>query len=366
MAKPKHVAHPDSPLGRTISSSPTDVWNDSCASEELEYALAYGAVGATTNPSIVLGVLQKELAAWKGFILELAASNPGANEEEIAWKLIEEMGMRGAKLLMPVFEREHGLKGRLSMQTNPVNYRNADRLVKQALHFHGLAPNIQVKIPVTAAGVEAIEEATRLGVTINATVCFTLPQAIAVAEAVERGLKRRAAEGLPTDNIKPACTIMIGRTDDWLKAVAKRDGVVITPGHLDWAGLAVIKRAYGVFGERRYRTRLLAAAYRHHMHWSELIGGDMILTIPYNWQVLFNQSDIEVKNRIADPVSPQIVAELYAKFPDFQRAYDEGGIAIPDFDRYGATVRTLRTFIEAYRDLLAIVREVMLPPPEKA
>ena len=67
--------------------------------------------------------------------------------------------------------------------------------MEQAVHFNGLAPNIQVKIPVTAAGIVAIEEATRLGVNINATVSFTLPQAIAVAEAVERGLDRRAKEG---------------------------------------------------------------------------------------------------------------------------------------------------------------------------
>jgi transaldolase len=366
MDKPTHAAPTDSPLGRTVATSPTDIWNDSCAAKELEYALAYGAVGATTNPSIVLGVLKKELGAWKGFILDLVSNNPHANEDEIAWKLIEEMGLRGARLLAPVFKREKGRKGRLSMQTNPVNYRNREKLVEQALHFHGLAPNIQAKIPVTAAGIEAIEEATRLGVTINATVCFTLPQALAVAEAVERGLDRRAAEGLSVDNLKAACTIMIGRTDDWLKAVAKRDGIVITPGHLDWAGIAIMKKAYGIFRTRGYRTRLLAAAYRHHMHWSELIGGDLILTIPYAWQVQFNGSDIEVKNRIDNPVAPEVVAELYSKFPDFRIAYDEGGISVTDFDRYGATVRTLRSFIEAYRDLLAIVRDVMLPPPEKA
>ena len=54
---------------------------------------------------------------------------------------------------------------------------------------------MQVKIPVTEAGIHAIEEATYHGVSINATVCFTVPQAVAVAEAVERGLNRRAASG---------------------------------------------------------------------------------------------------------------------------------------------------------------------------
>ena len=46
------------------------------------------------------------------------------------------------------------------------------------------------------------------------------------------------------------CTIMIGRLDDWLKIVAKKENIVITPGHLDWAGIAAIKKAYGLFRQR--------------------------------------------------------------------------------------------------------------------
>lgn len=354
-----------SPLHETVSTTETDVWNDSCAMSELQYSIANGSVGATTNPSIVLSVLKKELGAWKGTIAKAIQDNPTADEEIIAWKVIEEMGLRGAELLMPIFEREKGRKGRLSMQTSPVYYMNAPKLVEQAVHFNTLAPNIQVKAPVTAAGVEAFEEMTYRGVTINATVSFTLPQAIAVAEAVERGLKRREKEGLDTSFLFPACTIMIGRTDDWLKIVAKREGITLTPGHLDWAGVAVMKKAYTIFKQRGYRTRLLAAAYRSHLHWSQLIGADMILTIPYDWQVLFNKSDVEVKPRINDPVDPAIIDELYRKFPDFRRAYDEDGMKPEEFLGYGATARTIRTFIEHYRELCGIVRDVMIPNPDK-
>ena len=352
-----------SPLHRTVHGAPTDVWNDSCSPRELEYAIGNGAVGATTNPSIVLAVLKKEFDAWKGELRQLIDENPTATEDAIAWKLIEEMGLRGAEMLLPVFERERHLKGRLSMQTNPVNYRNVPALVEQAVHFAGLAPNIQAKIPATAAGIAAIEEVTRLGVIINATVSFTLPQAVAVAEAVERGLDRRAKEGHDVSAMRPVCTIMIGRLDDWLKVIAARQGVVTTPGHLDWAGVATFKKAYGLFKARGYRARLLAAAYRHHLHWSQLIGGDVILTIPYEWQVQFNKSDVEVKPRIDDPVDPAIVDDLYRKFADFRRAYDEDGLPVAEFDHYGATVRTLRSFIEAYRDLTALVRDSMLPSP---
>jgi transaldolase len=351
-----------SPLLKTVSTTATDVWNDSCSPTELKYALANGAVGATTNPSIVLGVLAKEMPAWREWIGRLVADNPTADEDTLAWKLIEQTGLTGAELLLPVFKREKGRKGRLSIQTNPIFYRNTEALVAQAVHFAALAPNIQVKIPATAAGIPAIEEATYRGVNVNATVSFTLPQALAVGEAMERGLNRRVAEGADISTMSPVCTLMVGRLDDWLKAVAKRDGIVTTPGDLDWAGVAVMKKAYGLYKARNYRARLLAAAYRSHLHWSEFIGGDVVLTITHEWQVLLNNSDIEVKERMQNPVDPAIVAGLHRKFAEFRKAYDEDGMTIAEFDSYGATVRTLRSFIEAYRDILAIVRDFMLPP----
>jgi transaldolase len=302
---------------------------------------------------------------WETRIHQLIADNPTWSEGEITWKLIEEMAANGATFLKPAFDRYQGKKGRLSIQTNPAFYRNSQAIVEQAMHFNTLAPNIQVKIPVTKTGITAIEEATYQGVSINATVCFTVPQAIVVAEAIERGLNHRIAEGKSIAEMSPVCTIMIGRTDDWMKVVAKRDGISIEPTCLDWAGIACLKKAYNMFRQRGYRARLLAAAYRHLGHWSELIGGDIVLTIPYEWQLKINASDIEVRERMSNPVEPQIVAALYEKIFDFRRAYDEDGMIPEEFDSFGATVRTLRAFIAATHELMGIVREnFMLPNPD--
>lgn len=353
-----------SKLHETVQTSPTDYWNDSCSIEELTYAIENGAVGATTNPTIVLGVLKKEMHLWNDRIHQIIDENPTWSEAEITWKLIEEMAVRGAGLLKPTYDRNKGKKGRLSIQTNPQLYRNAKGIAEHAIHFNTLAPNMQVKAPVTKAGVAAIEDATYHGVSINATVCFTVPQAIAVAEAVERGLNRRSAEGKSIDEMSPVCTIMIGRTDDWMKVCVKKDEIDIDPTYLDWAGIACLKRAYGIFQERGYRVRLLGAAYRHLGHWSELIGGDIVLTIPYEWQLKINASDIAVKSRIADPVDPKIISEMLAKIPDFHKAYEPDGMSVEEFDTYGATVRTLRGFISSYHDLQAVVRDFMIPNPD--
>jgi len=354
-----------SPLHETVSAYPTDFWNDSSSVEELAYAIEHGAVGATSNPTIVEQVLSQERHLWEDRIHGLIAENPSWSDEDVAAKIFEEIALKGAELLLPVFERENGMKGRLSIQTNPSYYRNVEKMVEQAVRYDALAPNMQVKLPATSRGIAAVEEATYRGVNINATVSFTVPQAVAVGEAVDRGLQRREAEGLATDTMTPVTTIMVGRTDDWIQVVTKRDGIIVSPQYLPWAGVAVFKKAVGIYEERGFRSRLLAAAYRHHLHWSEFIGGDVILTIPSKWQKLFNSSAVEVKERINDPVSPEIIEELYDRVPDFRKAYDEDGMTADEFDTFGATVRTLRGFIASHHELTRIIREdFMLPNPD--
>jgi transaldolase len=64
------------------------------------------------------------------------------------------------------------------------------------------------------------------------------------------------------------------------------------------------------------------------------------------------------------PVDQEIIAELRGKIPDFGRAYEPDGLTAAEFDRYGATVRTLRGFIKAYHDLQAAIRDIVLPNPD--
>ena len=354
----------NSPLHQMVCTTDTDFWNDSCSINELKHAIDNGAIGATCNPVIVGEVLQKELPFWQDRIRQLIEEMPTATEDDITWKLIEEMSVKGAELLKPGFDREQGKKGRLSIQTDPKYYKNAELIVKQAVHFSKLAPNMIIKIPVTKAGVQAIEEATYQGVSINATVCFTVPQALAVGEAVESGLKRRETEGKDISMMGPVCTIMVGRLDDWLKVVANKNDIVTNPEYLEWAGVAVMKKAYRLYKERGYRFRLLSAAYRNHMHWSEFIGGEMVVSITHQWQNRLNTSGIEVVARIDNPVDQKIVDELSKNFVDFRRAYEEDGMPVDEFDDYGPTRKTLRQFISGYHNLASTIRDYMLPNPD--
>ena len=353
-----------SPLFEMTQTTETCLWNDSASVSELTYSIEHGAVGATCNPVIVVGVLKKEMARWKPWIKALIETFPAATEDEIGWKVVEEMSVTAAALLKSIYDAQKGKNGRLSIQTDPRLFRDASAIVTQAEQFDALAPNMIVKIPVTQAGVSAIEETTYRGISINATVCFTVSQCIAVAEAVERGLRRRENEGKDISMMGPVCTIMVGRLDDWLKVVAERENITIDPGYFEWAGVAVFKKAYQIFQQRGYRIRLLSAAFRNHMHWSEFVGGDVVISPPYTWQVRFNASGIQPVPRMDCPVDSKIVHRLEDKFLEFRRAYDEDGLALDEFNAYGPTRRTLRQFVAACSDLNSIVRDVMIPSPD--
>ena len=337
----------ESPLLRMTQETPTDWWNDSCDVDELAHAIGQGATGATSNPGIVLEVMKRHKAYWIPRVRELAVANPTWSEVELAWAVVDEMATSGAAVLQPVFEAHEGRKGRQTVQTNPADYRDPARMTEQAVHLAGLAPNIQVKFPATAAGMVAVEEATALGVNTMVTVSFTVAQAVEAAEAAERGLARREAEGLDVSGMTPIAVLMIGRLDDWMKAVIDRDGLAVDPAAPNWAGIAVFKRTYDIF-----------------RHWTELVGGDVAMTITPSWQARFNESGIAPEPRMHLPVDPALLAELAARIPDFRRAYEPDGMLPAEFDTYGATARTLRAFIGSYHDLLATVRDVMLPNPD--
>ena len=336
----------------------TELWNDSCSCNELSYALENGGSGATTNPVIVFNVLKGELPEWEDTIRQIVKDNPSYTEDDLAWSLIKAMGAKAAGLMIDQFNKTDGQRGRISFQTNAKYYQNKEMMVKQALDLASTVENSQIKLPASKAGIEAMEELTYKGVSINATVSFTVAQAIQVAEAVERGLKRREAEGIDTSKMHPVCTIMAGRVDDYLKAHYGKTDTLISSEAYEQAGVAVFKKAYRLYKERGYRTKLLVAAFRNRHHFEDFIGGDLILTIPYKWQRKYNTSTVEVKNNMDTPVDQKVLDELLTH-EEFVKAYDEN-FPIEQFQHYGAFLATMNQFLGGYDSLIQLVRNYMV------
>ncbi len=351
------------PLLTAAQSTATALWNDSSDLDELRQSIAFGGVGATCNPVIAYTTISQHLDVWAPRIEQIAADHPTWGESAIGWQAVKDMSKEAAALLKPIFDEHNGRNGRLSVQTDPRFHRDAKALADQAEEFHNLADNIVVKIPATKTGLEAIEDATSRGVSINVTVSFSVPQAVRAAEAIERGLQRREAAGHDVSRMGPVVTIMVGRLDDWLKHVVARDKIFIDPSALEWAGVAAMKRAYGIFQERGFRSRVLAAAFRNVLQWSEVVGGDLVVSPPFKWQTIINASDYEVVlDRINEPVSPYYLEQL-SRIPDFLRAYEEDGMSIEEFEDFGPTRKTLRQFLEADADLDRLVRDIIVPAP---
>lgn len=340
-----------------------DWWNDSGVPTELAEAVALGAVGGTSNPVIVSQAVKAQPALCNPIIDRLIAENPTDTEDDIAWKLIHVLARDSASKLMPVFAATGGTKGFLSVQISPKFYPSIDRMVTQAVELAALAPNIAIKAPATAEGIAAMEEMTARGIRINATVSFSVAQAIAVSDALARGLKRARAAGINADAIHPYITLMIGRVDDQLKRVADAQKIAVSPGAIELSGIAVFKEAYRIFKQRGLPGTLLAAAYRHEAHWAQIIGPGVLQTVPYSWWTKFNAATDGAAPALTleQPVDAAVIAELRAKFPDFVRAYDEDGMKPADFIRFGPTVHTLNQFLGGYADLLVQVRARMLP-----
>ncbi|QOQ39589.1 transaldolase family protein [Trueperella pecoris] len=348
------------PLLTANRQFPTVLWNDSSDIDELRQSISFGGVGATCNPVIAYNTISKYPEIWTERIRKIAADNPTWSESQIGWQAVKDMSVEAAKLFEEIFDETNGHDGRLSVQTDPRLHRDAKALADQAEEFHHLAKNIIVKIPATKSGIEAIEMATERGVSVNVTVSFSVPQAVTAAEAIQRGLAKRESAGHDVSQMSPVVTIMVGRLDDWLKSVVKRDKIFIDPSALEWAGVAAVKRAYSIFNERGLRPRLLVAAFRNVLQWSEFQGGDLVVSPPFSWQKIVNDSDYEPVERMSEDVDPHYITELQ-RIPDFNRAYDVDGMSVEEFEAFGPTVRTLRQFLAADNDLDMLIRDVLIP-----
>ncbi len=87
------------------------------------------------------------------------------------------------------------------------------------------------------------------------------------------------------------------------------------------------------------------------------------MTLTPRWQARSNGSGMVPEPRMDLPVDPALIAALTERIPDFRRACEPDGLAPEEFDTNGARVRTLRAFIGFHHDLLAAVRDQVLPNP---
>ena len=313
-------------------------WHDSAIRAEQQEAFGNGAVGMTTNPFLINASLRSDTDFWAE---RLKSVEKGLSGDEKAQALIHCVTGYYAQEVRPIFDRGEAGKGYVCAQTNPNKTGDAEYMIQQAKTLASWAPNIVVKLPATNAGITAYEECVAMGLNVAATVSFTVPQVLAVGEAAERGQKRAAANG-----VKPGLNIavmMVGRLDDYLRDVAHDSCANVAEGDIVQAGLACMKRAYGIFQERGYTTYLMPAGCRGANQIVELAGARMIMSIAPKITKLI-ASDTPQEERINVPVAADVIDRLMT-MPEFRRAYEPDGMSREEFITFGATNRTTDQFI---------------------
>jgi transaldolase len=334
-----------------IENTATKWWHDSAEAAELDTGLERGAVGVTTNPFLSNLAVRADRALWEREIGEVVARKLPA--EQHAEALMRIAVTKAADKLRPVYESSGGKSGFVCAQVNPLRAGDRDCMLPMAKRLHAWAPNIAVKLPATAAGLDVLEECVAEGITCTATVSFTLPQALWIGERHLAGCRRARAAGIEPGRC--FAVIMIGRLDDFLREVAHDTQAQVSEEDIRQAGLAVTKRAYQMYRERGYEAVLLVAALRGDYHLTELAGGDLIMSIHPSWQGPFVTREFAREERIERPVPGEVIERLL-QMPEFARSFEPDGMTPNEFMGFGATQRTLSQFSEVGWKLLESYR----------
>jgi transaldolase len=338
-------------LDWVIKNTKTAWWHDSADPGELQLGLDRGAVGVTCNPFLSAVSLAKNRAMWTKEVDAVLARN--LNAETKAEELMRIVVTHAASMYHPIYAKSGGKSGFVCAQVNPSRSGEREPMMAMARRFNGWAPNIAVKLPGTAAGLDVLEDCIAEGITVTQTVSFTVPQVIAIAERTRAGRKRAQAKG-----IEPGIcfsVIMIGRMDDYLREVAADNKAPVSEADIRWSGLAVTKRAYQIYQKRGYEAILLIAALRGPYHLTELAGADLLMSIAPAPQEWFVQQDHPREERIEKEV-PADVIERLSTIPEFVKAYEPNGMKPEDFIGYGVCQRTICFFIESGWKLLENTR----------
>src|SRR6202789_699056 len=220
-----------------------------------KYIGELSVTGLTSNPTIFDHAI-KNSAAYDAAIRE--GLRKGSAPEQVFFELALEDITRAADLFRPIHERSAGVDGWVSLEVSPLLASDAKSTLAEAKDLHARAnrPNLFIKIPGTADGLEAIEESIFAGIPINVTLLFSAKQYRAAADAWLRGVERRIEAGL-NPQVGSVASLFVSR---WDVAVA---GKVPDPLN-NRLGIAVAQEAYKVYSEllesARWRRALNAGA----------------------------------------------------------------------------------------------------------
>jgi len=336
---------------RVNRETPTQFWINGARNIDLGLGLQAGAVGVTANPSHPPRAIKADSEIWYPVIDEILRLHPALSDDEVADFVTQRIQGMSAKMLHPLYKISNGKYGYVAIQGNPNTNDDLEDIVERGIVYSKLGENIVVKCVSTAVGIKALEELTAKGINTIATEGFSVTQAIKAAEAYERGLKRT--------NKKPKCFIVhiAGIFDEYLTEVAEREdrNINISSKYIEQAGVLVTRSIYRIFQERKFHCMLLGGGARAPRHFTELVGGDLAITISLNTveDLLLKDPPVVSKIEVDDT---KVLSELESKFVDFRRAYYPDGLTVDEFRSFGPCVKFQNSCLKGYNETLGEVQ----------
>lgn len=333
--------------------SPTRFWINNPTAEEARLAIAAGALGCTNNPSYGFKMLEHPSEGPAAQRLLEAAVEETRDDDEAAAVFQRKLVKPIQEIFFELWKQSAGRDGYVSIQGDPVHEHDPKVIIREAHENRRLGENIAVKIPLTSSGLQAIEALVPEGYPINATEIMSVSQGMALCEAYER-VSRACGKHPPL-----WLSFIAGIYDEHLENYVRQNRVPIAGDIVRQAGLAATRKMHQIIRERRYPAVIIGGGARHVRHFTEMVGGDVVVTI--NWKgtadVLLEQ-DPDVVHRMDCPVPQTVIDELLEKLPDFRRGYLRDQLAPEQYEDFGPVVLFRSMFLKSWNGVLARIREL--------
>ena len=325
--------------------------------------------GCTTNPPLSWQAIQSDPIFWGGWVDDLIWENPNLPLKELVWLTYKQVVKRGAELYMPIFEASKGRFGWISGQLDPRLFTETEQMIYDAEELSALSPNVMIKVPASMQGIQVVKVLTSKGISTNTTVCFTLPQIMASANAAMQGIEIAKQNGIDLSKWRAVITMMIGRLteQETVDVQAARRNIELSWQDKHWFGIAVFRRAYRILAEGGYASKMLACSMRpgplvagKMRFWDiqKLAGGDIVYTCPpYVLEPLFEFGDDLIFHPEIDEEVPYEVMDKLMKIPYCIQAYDPNGLELEQFNDHPSTISTVETFSKGFAGLEGFIEE---------
>jgi len=212
-----------------------------------------GIGGVTTNPTI----FEKALSSAQDYAADTAQLAAAGNEAPgIVDLLVRQDVARAADLLRGVYDRSQGADGYVSIEASPRNAHDVEATVAEAEYLWAALsrPNVMIKVPATAEGVDALRRLTAAGVNVNATLLFSVSRYLEVAAAFRDGLKERAMAGKPVAKVASVASFFVSRIDTLVDRLLEECGDAGALTLRGQAAVACARLAYREFRQLQGET----------------------------------------------------------------------------------------------------------------